>query len=276
MKSEPKGRVNLSGALLKNDYIRQGKRASGRAILFSALIALAAGSAGTWYFVWKKGGRSSKTAQQITQNPSYSNQQALQQKFAPLPVAPPAAVAPPPAPVANTQPLPSAGVISPPAKALHGTPNPAAGTTSSAAKGGTAKLASPAPAASAGREEARPSSSAQQNTKVKPARKESAKPDSVKTAGASREASYASASAPSQQSPHTMPAPASIKVTGIAWQDDRSLRRAVINDLLLKEGNVVYGAKITEIRKDRVKFSLFGSAFEVPLVSNTPQGSAGK
>jgi|GEM_PF-6883244 len=94
MKSEPKGRVNLSGALLKNDYIRQGKRASGRAILFSALIALAAGSAGTWYFVWKKGGRSSKTAQQITQNPSYSNQQALQQKFAPLPVAPPAAVAP--------------------------------------------------------------------------------------------------------------------------------------------------------------------------------------
>ena len=61
--------------------------------------------------------------------------------------------------------------------------------------------------------------------------------------------------------------PADIKVDGIAWQDDRKARRAVINGLLLKEGNVVSGARINEIRKDRVRFSQSGRNFEVALTA---------
>lgn len=60
-------------------------------------------------------------------------------------------------------------------------------------------------------------------------------------------------------------APADIKVSGIAWQDERRARRAVINGFLLQEGGVVSGARITEILPDRVRFSLDNGVFEVPL-----------
>jgi general secretion pathway protein B len=62
-------------------------------------------------------------------------------------------------------------------------------------------------------------------------------------------------------------APADIQVTGIAWQDERSLRRAVVNGLLLKEGAVISGAQLKEILPDRVRFERSGSLFEVPFVS---------
>jgi len=60
--------------------------------------------------------------------------------------------------------------------------------------------------------------------------------------------------------------PADIKVSGIAWQDERSARRAVVNGFLLHEGSVVSGARITEILKDRVRFSSGDKAFEAPLL----------
>jgi general secretion pathway protein B len=60
-------------------------------------------------------------------------------------------------------------------------------------------------------------------------------------------------------------APADIKVSGIAWQDERRARRAVINGFLMQEGGVVSGARITEILPDRVRFSLDNGVFEVPL-----------
>lgn len=69
---------------------------------------------------------------------------------------------------------------------------------------------------------------------------------------------------PRQQS-QTVQAPADIKLSGIAWQDDRAVRRAVINGYLLKEGAVVSGAKITEILPDKVKFSTAGGVFELKL-----------
>ena len=65
-----------------------------------------------------------------------------------------------------------------------------------------------------------------------------------------------------------MAAPADIKLSGIAWQDERRARRAVVNGFLMQEGGVVSGAKITDIYQDRVRFSLSGKAFEIPLVSS--------
>ncbi len=56
-----------------------------------------------------------------------------------------------------------------------------------------------------------------------------------------------------------------LTVSGIAWQDERSARRAVVNGTLLSEGNTVGGAKIVEIQQARVRFSSNGRTFDVSL-----------
>lgn len=66
----------------------------------------------------------------------------------------------------------------------------------------------------------------------------------------------------------TIAAPANIKLSGIAWQEERRARRAVVNDFLMQEGGLVSGARITDIFQDRVRFSLSGKSFEIPLVSS--------
>jgi len=76
-------------------------------------------------------------------------------------------------------------------------------------------------------------------------------------------------STPRQISPTTAP-PADIKLSGIAWQDDRHLRRAVINGFLLKEGAIVSGARITDIQTDRVRFSSNSGLFEIKLDAVLP------
>jgi general secretion pathway protein B len=52
-------------------------------------------------------------------------------------------------------------------------------------------------------------------------------------------------------------------VSGIAWQDEHSLRRAVINGKLVGEGAEIDGAKIIEIKESRVIFRRGGNDFEV-------------
>jgi len=64
-------------------------------------------------------------------------------------------------------------------------------------------------------------------------------------------------------------APAEIKLSGIAWQEERRARRAVVNGFLMQEGAVVSGARITDIFQDRVRFSLSGKTFDIPLISST-------
>ena len=57
-------------------------------------------------------------------------------------------------------------------------------------------------------------------------------------------------------------APADIAITGIAWQDERSLRRAVVNGTLVMEGAEIAGARVVEIREDRVRLSRGGQVFD--------------
>jgi len=73
--------------------------------------------------------------------------------------------------------------------------------------------------------------------------------------------------------PVLTPPPADIKVSGIAWQDERNARRAVVNGFLMREGSVVSGARITEILKDRVRFSTGDKAFEATLIMNIAPGT---
>lgn len=60
-----------------------------------------------------------------------------------------------------------------------------------------------------------------------------------------------------------------ITVSGIAWQDERVLRRAVINGSLVGEGAEIQGAKIVEIKENRVRFSRGSDIFEVVHSSGT-------
>ena len=64
------------------------------------------------------------------------------------------------------------------------------------------------------------------------------------------------------------PAPPDLKVTGIAWQDERSARRAVVNGALIGEGAVVSGARVVEIRQDQVRFSRDGQTLASPITSS--------
>jgi general secretion pathway protein B len=73
-----------------------------------------------------------------------------------------------------------------------------------------------------------------------------------------------------KQAVQTVPPPADIKLSGIAWQDERAARRVVINGFLLKEGAVVSGAKITDIQADRVRFSSAAGQFEIKLDAVLP------
>lgn len=76
---------------------------------------------------------------------------------------------------------------------------------------------------------------------------------------------------PSPKQPaQTVQAPADVKLSGIAWQDERAGRRAVINGFLLKEGAVVSGAKIIDIQADRVRFLSSAGQFEIKLDAVLP------
>jgi general secretion pathway protein B len=65
--------------------------------------------------------------------------------------------------------------------------------------------------------------------------------------------------------------PASLKLSGIAWQDDRRYRRAVVNGVLAAEGEVIEGSRIVAIHQDKVRFSRDGLTFDV-AISGPTQG----
>jgi general secretion pathway protein B len=58
-----------------------------------------------------------------------------------------------------------------------------------------------------------------------------------------------------------------LTVSGIAWQEERSLRRAVVNGSLVGEGAEVAGARVVEIGERRVKFSQGGRTISISLSS---------
>ena len=69
-----------------------------------------------------------------------------------------------------------------------------------------------------------------------------------------------------EEPPAAVPEPADktgITSSGIAWQDERRLRRAVINGALVGEGAEVAGAVVVEIKENRVLFWRNGQPFEV-------------
>ena len=94
--------------------------------------------------------------------------------------------------------------------------------------------------------------------------------DSHSTGRTRRSVAAVNAQPVKKQPAQTVPAPADIKLSGIAWQDEQSGRRAVINGFLLKEGAVVSGSKIIDIQADRVRFSSPAGQFEIRLDAVLP------
>ncbi len=56
-----------------------------------------------------------------------------------------------------------------------------------------------------------------------------------------------------------------LKVSGIVWQEERPARRAFVNDIPVREGDMIKDVKVVEIHPDHVRFSQGGKAFDVRL-----------
>ncbi len=70
--------------------------------------------------------------------------------------------------------------------------------------------------------------------------------------------------APAKSRPDGPGAPLpTLNVSGIAWQNDKAYRLAVVNGVPVREGGTVEGSTVKEILSDRVRFSLNGKDFEV-------------
>jgi general secretion pathway protein B len=71
---------------------------------------------------------------------------------------------------------------------------------------------------------------------------------------------------PAEQTPRR-PAvtPASLKLSGIVWSEDRSKRLAVINGMVTTEGYIFEGVKVVEIYPDHVLLLLNDQPFELSL-----------
>jgi general secretion pathway protein B len=66
----------------------------------------------------------------------------------------------------------------------------------------------------------------------------------------------------------TAAAQSDLVVNGIAWQEERSGRRAVVNGLLVAEGDTVAGFRIRQIHPDKVIFNSGG--YNVEIMHSTP------
>jgi general secretion pathway protein B len=56
-----------------------------------------------------------------------------------------------------------------------------------------------------------------------------------------------------------------LKVSGIVWQEERPARRAFVNDIRVREGDMIKDVKVVEIHPDHVRFSQAGKVFDVRL-----------
>lgn len=106
---------------------------------------------------------------------------------------------------------------------------------------------------------------ANDNEEEENSRRRKSNPASNRTVAAPAVAPSQAAQPPRSQETTVSGTPEGVKLTGIAWQDSRKMRRAVINDVLVGEGAVVAGAKVLEIRPGQVRFEKNGSVFEATL-----------
>lgn len=123
----------------------------------------------------------------------------------------------------------------------------------------------PAPVAASG-----PAAPAAKLSEPLPATVEAAPPKPSRKAAMSAGPSQvesASQAKPVRESAVEVHAGNDIIISGIAYQDERRLRRAVLNGQLVGEGAEIGGARVVEIRETKVRLSRGGQLFDVPFSS---------
>jgi general secretion pathway protein B len=229
-KSRGNGMVSISGELFRDEPRRSHGNNTWKIVVAIVLAVSLATFGATWFYL--------KPAK-------------VHKKLGSRPV-----VSAPPTPVAKTTiPVTSAPVA----------PAPGATAPGATAPGATAPGAAPQPVAVPQPSQAQKPPAA---TAVSPAHSDSTPPVASRKRGKrmkERNAALVRSEPEAKSAAISVAAPADIKVSGIAWQDERRYRRAVINGFLMHEGSMVSGARVTEILQDRVRFSSDGKVFEVPL-----------
>jgi general secretion pathway protein B len=182
--------------------------------------------------------------------------------------APPALSAVPPVTVAAAQAVPAPGAVSPPAAAAPPTiavpvtpaaPSAAIPVSSAKKLKGHPAVAPPAPTIAT----AVTSPDAGAHPSTQPQSSKRSRRAAAKNGGGAPVPAQATAA----RSEVVQGAAPDISVSGIAWQDERHLRRAVLNGTLIGEGGEVAGARVVEIKENRVRLSRGGQLFDVPLTS---------
>lgn len=234
-KARTPGSITIAGELFAEERPRQSSFPV-RTSALVILIAVAGTLGATWYLL--KGGRKSAPVAAV------------------VAVAPPVARVMPPAPIPAPVAAPAAVVTTPAPAAV---PAPA----------GVPRLRQP-PVALAAKPAAAPAVPRRQATD----QDEGDQPRPVPRKAVAPLSKLAKQQ-PAAVKRQLTPAPADVVVSGVAWQDERGMRRAVVNGLLMKEGTTIAGAQIKEILPDRVRFERAGALFEVPFVSSAAP-AAGK
>lgn len=96
---------------------------------------------------------------------------------------------------------------------------------------------------------------------------EKIKESAVRQSGVKQVSSEASSAENSFHSPESTDAKVTrdLTVSAIAWQEDRTLRMAVVNGLPVMEGEKIGPAQVLEIAQDHVEFIALGTIFKVNL-----------
>jgi len=102
-------------------------------------------------------------------------------------------------------------------------------------------------------------------TAEKPARRPLAA--EARAARAEADAKPQSKAARREPAEDVQPVMTDITISGIAYQDERNLRRAVLNGALVGEGAEVAGARVVEIKENKVRMSRGGQLFDVVFSS---------
>lgn len=188
----------------------------------------------------------------------------------------PTAAALPTAATAATAPMAATGAPAPvtAAPAMTATPPLATAAASTPAAASAALPAAAPPAPKVAPDRAIAPATAQQAAVSDSVASSGSKRDRKRAAAAKsshREAPGISQSQPQHRAAaeelQTIP---EISISGIAWQDERSLRRAVLNGQLVGEGAEVAGARVVEIRETKVRLSRGGQLFDVVFSSGFP------
>lgn len=246
-KSRDNGPINISGALFRDERPLVSRGGGGRRMVIIVVVASLATFGTTWFVLSPAGRISALTNIFSARNPQEISsdllkggkmRDAVTSRTVSPSVNPP--LMPAPAPVTPAVAVPQASAVLP----VTPTTVPAS------------------PAAAIAREDAAPN--ATQDEGETPRRKGRKNQRAVPVPARQEQAPAVAAS---------VAPPVDIKVSGIAWQDERPARRAVVNGMLMKEGSTVAGARITEILKDRVRFSLSGSVFELSLLASGMPGT---